>query len=239
MTRAHSTTSVSAGNHVRGADMAHRSAIRMAALGLAALLLQACGHSQDDLKTGAIPDDYRTRHPIELAEVEQTIDIPVASGDRALSIGTQDVISGFINDYKSSSSGVLRIAYPSGAVNSAAAQGLRRQFRQLALQGGVPSSRILESTYRATDGGGLAPVRFSYRAVKATTNACGQWPEDILHTTENTNWDNFGCATQNNLAAQIANPTDLVSPRAMTPIDAKRRTTVIGLYRDGKSTASN
>ncbi len=234
-----SKTLKSAGDRSGGKSMPYRLMIRISVLGVMALALQACGTPHDDLKTGAIPDDYRTRHPIQLAEVEQSIDIPVASGDRALSIGTQDVISGFVNDYKSSSSGVLRIAYPSGAVNSAAAQGLRRQFRQLILQTGVPSSRISETTYQASADQGLAPVHFSYRAVKATTNACGQWPEDILHTTENTNWDNFGCATQNNLAAQIANPTDLVSPRAMTPIDAKRRTTVIGLYRDGKSTASN
>lgn len=239
MTNNHSSAPVKASTQSRGFQMSHRSATRMAVLGLAALLLQACGHPQDDLQTGAIPDDYRTRHPIQLAEVEQAIDIPIGTGDRALSIGTQDVITGFINDYRTSSSGVLRIAYPSGSVNAAATQGLRRQFRQLALQAGVPSRRLVETSYQASDDGSLAPVRFSYRAVKAATTPCGQWPEDILHTTENRNWENFGCATQNNLAAQIANPTDLVSPRAMTPIDAKRRTTVIGLYRDGKSTASN
>ncbi|MBB4066458.1 CpaD family pilus assembly protein [Gellertiella hungarica] len=219
--------------------MSHRKLLRLSALGLAAMVLQACGTPHDDLKTGAIPDDYRTKHPIVLAEVQQSVDIPVASGDRALTIGTQDVISGFLADYRNQSSGVLTIAYPSGSVNAAAAQGMRRQFRQLAIQAGIPPKRIRESTYQAEPDGGLAPVRMSFNAVKATTEQCGQWPSDILHTSENTNWENFGCATQSNLAAQIANPTDLVAPRAMTPIDAKRRTTVIGLYRDGKSTASN
>lgn len=234
MTRLLSFPSIAASTQVRGPDMSYRSATRMAVLGMAALLLQACGTPHDDLKTGGIPDDYRTRHPIQLTEVEQAIEIPVGSGDRMLNIGTQDVITGFINDYKTSASGMLRIAYPSGSVNAAAAQGLRRDFRKLALQVGVPARRIAESTYQASAEGGLAPVRFSFRAVKAATAGCGEWPEDILHSTENTNWANFGCATQANLAAQIANPTDLVSPRAMTPIDAKRRTTVIGLYRDGK-----
>lgn len=224
----------------RKTPMSNRSLFQIAALGLAAMLLQACANgNRDDLKTGAIPDDYRTRHPIVLAEVEQSIDIPVASGDRSLSIGAQDVINGFFAEYRRTSSGVLRIQYPSGASNSAAAQTLRRSFRQLALQNGVPGGRIQETSYQADPNGGLAPIRLSYNSMKATTDQCGQWPSDILHDTTNRNWDNYGCATQSNLAAQIANPTDLVSPREMTPIDAKRRTTVIGNYRDGKATASN
>lgn len=227
------------GTQYQEAHMSHRSVARMALLGLAAIVLQACGHPQDDLRTGGIPDDYRTRHPIQLAEVEQSVDIPVATGDRTLPIGTQDVVSGFVSEYRTSGAGMLRIAYPSGSANAAAAQGLRRKFRQLVLQSGIASSRISESTYAAAGDDSVAAVRLSFRAIKATTTPCGQWPEDILHSPDNTNWHNFGCATQNNLAAQIANPTDLVSPRAMTPIDAKRRTTVIELYRNGKSTASN
>ncbi len=224
---------------LKGMRMGKGTLLRLSALGLAAMVLQACGTPHDDLKTGAIPDDYRTRHPISLAEVQQTIDIPVASGDRSLSIGAQDVISGFLDEARRQSSGVLTIQYPSGSVNAAAAQGLRRQFRQLAIQSGIPPQRIAEVTYQAAPDGGLAPVRMAFNSVKATTEQCGQWPSDILHDSENRNWENFGCATQSNLAAQIANPTDLVAPRIMTPIDAKRRTTVIGNYRDGKSTASN
>ncbi len=223
----------------KGIRMGKGTLMRLSALGLAALVLQACGTPQDDLKTGGIPDDYRTRHPISLAEVQQSIDIPVASGDRAMTIGTQDVVSGFLAEYAHQASGVLTIQYPSGSVNAAAAQGMRRQFRQLAIQSGIPPQRIAEVTYQAPPEGGLAPVRMSFNSVKATTEQCGQWPSDILHDSDNRNWENFGCATQNNLAAQIANPTDLVAPRIMTPIDAKRRTTVIGNYRDGKSTASN
>ncbi|MDE1996302.1 MAG: pilus assembly protein CpaD, partial [Rhizobiaceae bacterium] len=43
----------------------------------------------------------------------------------------------------------------------------------------------------------------------------------------------FGCASQNNLAAQVANPTDLIAPRAMSPIDADQRSKVIDNYRNG------
>ena len=44
---------------------------------------------------------------------------------------------------------------------------------------------------------------------------------------------NLGCATQANLAAAVANPEDLVQPRAETPPLAARRQKVIDQYRKG------
>lgn len=198
-------------------------------------LLQGCG-TRDGMTTGSIPDDYRTRHPITLTEVEHTLDIPVASGDHRITIGMQDSINGFIADYKSRSSGVIQILSPEGSMNAGAANAARRQIRSLMVQAGVPSPKIIESRYTAAPVGDAAPIRLSYVATTAVTNPCGQWPEDAANNTfENKNYYNFGCATQNNLAAQIANPMDLVTPRAMTPIDATQRGKVISDYRGTQS----
>ena len=49
---------------------------------------------------------------------------------------------------------------------------------------------------------------------------------------------NHGCATQNNLAAMVADPADLVGPKTMTPADAGRRNTVLEKYRAGEATAT-
>jgi pilus assembly protein CpaD len=65
----------------------------------------------------------------------------------------------------------------------------------------------------------------------AQTNKCGRWPEDIADTTDNKHYANFGCSYQNNLAAQIANPADLLGPRKMTEIDAANRDRVIEVYQ--------
>jgi pilus assembly protein CpaD len=75
----------------------------------------------------------------------------------------------------------------------------------------------------------------TFVAVTALTGECGQWPTDLFGPTviDNTNWENFGCASQQNLAAQIANPSDLVGPRGMSPIDAEERAQVISVYRQG------
>lgn len=214
-----------------------RSSIRriraatLAAAMASAVLLQSCG-TRDGMTTGAIPDDYRTRHPITLTEVEHTLDVPIASGDRNLTVGMRDSIKGFIDDYRQRSSGVITIQTPQGSVNAGAASAARRQIRQLMLSAGVPSPKIIESTYGASPAGDAAPVRLSFVATTAVTNACGQWPEDIgINDYQNKNYYNFGCSTQNNLAAQIANPMDLVTPRATSPIDAQQRSAVINTYR--------
>ena len=65
---------------------------------------------------------------------------------------------------------------------------------------------------------------------------CGQWPEDLGPAPGNPNIENrpnwnHGCATQHNLAAIVANPNDLLHPRAETQSDAARRQTAIDRYR--------
>src|SRR5690606_23587482 len=51
------------------------------------------------------------------------------------------------------------------------------------------------------------------------------------NTYENRQYSNFGCSYQNNLAAQIANPSYLLTPRRMTPSDMANRGAAIGAYQ--------
>lgn len=217
----------------------HRLALAAVMLGTS-LALTGCGNlNKDGMSTSAIPDDYRTRHPIMLSEVEHSLDVPIASGDHKLTNGLRDSIGGFANEYLSSSSGTIQIMMPQGSANAGAASILRKQIRDVLTSRGVKANRIIETSYQAQAGGDAAPVRLSYVSMTAMTNPCGEWPEDLTNNTSaNKNYENFGCATQSNLAAQIANPMDLVTPRAMAPIDATRRSTVIGLYREGADTST-
>lgn len=199
-------------------------------LAASAVLLSACGNSQ--LTTGSIPDDYRTRHPIMLAEGEQTLDIPVASGDIRLSTGMKDTVRGFAQNFLSSPAGTIQVQVPHGSYNSTAGRKLGGDIRRTLIAAGVRPQRIRMASYQAAADGDAAPIRLSYVTTKAMTNTCGEWPADMTNNTfGNRNWYNFGCASQNNLAAQVANPTDLIAPRGMTPIDAAQRSNVIDGYR--------
>lgn len=204
---------------------------------LAAGLLQGC--ARDPMTTNAIPDDYRTRHPITLSEAEHSLDIPVSASDSRLTTAMADNVRGFAQNYASMSSGIINIQTPSGSANSAAASRMAKQIRSTLSGAGVAPGKIMETRYAASPNGDASPIRLSYVAVTAMTGQCGQWPEDLSDNTfGNKNWYNFGCASQSNLAAQIANPMDLVGPRGMSPIDAERRAVVIDTYRGKTSTTA-
>ena len=71
-----------------------------------------------------------------------------------------------------------------------------------------------------------------YRAMTAATDQCGKWPDDLGDTSENKHYADFGCSYQNNLAAMIANPADLIGPRASGEIDATKRGKAIKRWQD-------
>lgn len=194
-----------------------------------ALLLSACG-SVDRTTTGSV-DDYRERHPIIISEAEHGIEIPVATGTRSLGMDTREVVRGFARARSSVEKGSIQVLYPQGAPNSPATLAVRNQIREDLKRGGIDQRYIVEGSYPAP-GGDAAPIRMSYVATTAmVASACGEWPKNIAPNMANTQYHNFGCAYQNNLAAQIANPADLVGPRAMTPPDAEARANALERYR--------
>ena len=81
-------------------------------------------------------------------------------------------------------------------------------------------------------------VRLSYIRYQAHAEACGDWSVNLASTSANQRSPNFGCATQHNLAAMVADPRDLVSPKPLDPNDAQRRLTVLEKYRKGETTVA-
>ncbi|SIR05887.1 pilus assembly protein CpaD [Rhizobium sp. RU35A] len=209
-----------------------------AALLIAMTLIAGC--ADRSLTTGSIPMDYRQRHPVVLTEAQNALDIPVGPNDMRLTTGMRETLRGFVQSYLASSAGHVLVQLPYGSPNAPAAARLSNEIRATLTTAGVPARAIVFTGYAAGAVGDAAPVRLSFTATRAVTAACGEWPEDLANDTGgNRNWYNFGCATQNNLAAQLDNPGDLLGPRGATPIDAARRSTVIGNYRSGKDTSSD
>jgi len=196
------------------------------------VLLSGCAN-RDSVVVGSIPDDYRTSHPIVISEQDQKIDLPVGASDRGATRDQRQSLLGFLDGYDRSAASVLTIAVPSGSANALAAQAVARDFKRIAEASGVHASRIAVISYQAPVADASAPIRVAFPAMRAHTNQCGRWPKDLADTTENRHYANFGCASQNNLAAQVANPDDLLGPRKQSPIDAERRDIAIDIYRQG------
>lgn len=201
------------------------------AAAVAAALLAGCA-SRDSIKVGSIPDDYRTNHPIVISEQDKTVDIPVGVADRGISRLQRVAVDGFIAGYDRSAAPVVGIMVPYGSTNQAAASAVAADLVKRLRAAGVPEGRILHQPYDAARYGDSAPIRLSYAEMRASTGPCGRWPADLMENSENKHWANFGCSYQNNLAAQIANPADLLGPRKPSEIDTARRSVSIDDYRE-------
>lgn len=212
-----------------GRSQVCRRAVPILAVAVAALLA-GCAQ-RDSVTVGAIPDDYRTNHPIVIAEKNQKIDLPVGAGDRGMTGSQRDTLLGFLDGYDRSAAPTLTIQVPSGSANEVAATAASRDFARLAVASGVKRNRIVVTSYQSVSAEASAPIRVAYISVKAQTDKCGRWPEDLVETSENKHYADFGCSYQNNLAAQMANPADLIGPRKPSTIDAENRGAVIDVYR--------
>jgi pilus assembly protein CpaD len=166
-----------------------------------------------------------------ISEKESVLDLPVGANDRGATKSQAATLAGFLEYYDRRAAPMVNIITPVGSLNEAAAAKVARELSRVARWNGVPKGRIAISTYQAGAPDVSAPIRISYAGVKAHTNQCGRWPEDLTNTAENKHYADFGCSYQNNLAAQIANPTDLLGPRKQTTIDAENRSVVIDDYR--------
>ncbi len=226
----------------RPVNLQHR--LRFASLLVgASCVLGACTHTSEEI-TGAIPADYRQRHPIVVQEADQTINVFVGNGRGGLSASQRADIVSLWRTWLHEGTGVIVIDVPVHTPNARTAADSLREIRSLLAASGVPAHGVTVRNFRSPDPQLFAPIRVSYPRIKADAGPCGVWPEDIGPSIknksylENTPYWNFGCATQRNLAAMVDNPTDLVQPRPETPAYTARRNIAFDKYRKGMSTAT-
>ena len=178
------------------------------------------------------------RHPIMVSQQPATTSIRVARGSHGLTPAQKAQVAHFLERFRATDAGnsKLVIAVPSGSPNETAAVRAVADIRQLISDYGFSESNVAIEPYRD---GGDAPIRLSYLRYVAEGPGCGQWPTNLADDRRNLPYPNLGCAQQQNLAAQVANPADLLGPRTMDTADAERRAIVFDRYRNGKITGAD
>lgn len=111
------------------------------------------------------------------------------------------------------------------------------QIRDRLIGLGAPGSRVRVVGFNPV-GPEDNTIRVGFLRYAAEPLKCGQRWENLTATRNNTAYDNFGCSMAANLAAQVANPEDLIRPRDMDPADTGRRDAVLGKYRKGEVTST-
>jgi pilus assembly protein CpaD len=210
--------------------------MRLLGILLVALPLGACG--VDRMATGSItPEDYRVRHPLAL--VHQDITLDIFPEGLLLDQGSRARIKEFAANYKNVGEGPLTILLPQGTARDDIARHSLAAIREAIVAGGV-TGPVNVGVYPVPDPALAAPVRISFVGLKATVlSRCGEWPDDLASGALAQGWENHpywnqGCAYQTAFAAQVADPRDLVSPRAEQPGDVNMRTRAITNVRAGQ-----
>ncbi len=176
------------------------------------------------------PDQALTiaeEHPISVDA--QTVTMTLDGAPGGLSSLDKARIRAFADSYMRNGHGSLSITTPSGGDGAS----VRAALDDV----GVPQSSIAEAAYRVGEGS-ARDVILSYSHYVATPSACGIWDGERERIYRNMRTPNFGCATQNNLAAMIGDPHDLVEPAAMTAPDSQTRIRGVTKYRKGEDTSS-
>lgn len=208
----------------------------LAALGLA---LTGCNSAHRPLAQfeAAATDDYRLRHPIKVAPAPLTLALDVHKGAKGLTPAQTSSVQAFARGYRSNGSGPMVLSVPAGAGNAVALDHAAQSVQVALSKAGVG---YIDIQHVHAGAHGASTLALTYHAVGARVDSCGQWPADAALTgnSANRSYHNFGCATQRNMAAMVANPHDLQRPRAIGPSSATRRVDVLTKYGKAEATAT-
>jgi pilus assembly protein CpaD len=181
--------------------------------------------------------DYHERYPIVVAEAPTALDV-YPTGGGGLDAQSVANIHTFAARYQSLGSGRIAILAPDGERGRDAR--VIDQIRRALVGAGLRGYVVVGSYPPSPDPTAAAPVRLVYQGLKATVEQpCGRWPSDLasggsIEGWKNGSYENFGCATQSTLAAQVADPRDFVQSRATGAGDVQMRLRAIGDVRNGQ-----
>ena len=104
-------------------------------------------------------------------------------------------------------------------------------------EAGLDWRQISGGAYNAA-GRASAPVIFSFTRYRAVAPDCPAGWDSMRNDRMGESDERFGCATAANLAAMVADPRDLTTPRTFAEPDTMRRQRVLERYRAGEPTGS-
>jgi pilus assembly protein CpaD len=212
--------------------------VALAGLAVMLLALPAC-NTDTRIVSAEPPPDYRKIHPIVLVEGEATLDLFVNGPHGSIGARQVEDLRQFISEHHRLGQGPIAIAVPTGAPGAKkAAAAIRSSLAQ-------SGARSIMTSYTPLQPDAPAPIRLSFPKIKAdVATQCGRWPSDLsgnggtFDSFKNIHYENYGCASQGYLAAQVADPLDLVRSRPLGPGFGARQADVVTRYGAGKSTQS-
>ncbi len=207
-----------------------------AMLAVSASTLGAAGCVDD--YTAALISDPQTHHPIGFGARTETLFVEVSPSARGLSANQEADVYRFVQRYKAESTGSLRIGAPKSAGGHLAVSQSMRQVEEIVRNAGIDPRAIHVARYSGPSKYGPA-LKLDYDRTVAEPPQCGDWSDDLGLNRERLPYNNFGCATQRNLALTVANARDLQGPQDETPRSSERRDSQWSKYISGDKAAAS
>jgi pilus assembly protein CpaD len=201
--------------------------------GASLLVLGACAQSAEQVSLS-----NRLHTQIQAQEVTAELKLDAVAAGEKLGSTERQAVKYFAAAYQDEGHGAVIISRPSNGPDDVAAMRAASDARAIMLAEGIDSQYITEGPYDAS-GARAAPLVISYRTYEAVVPNCpdvSAW--DFAWTGTNSPLPSFGCAVATNLAAMIADPSDLVGEQRMDAPDAMRRGVVLTKYRNGEKTSA-
>jgi len=202
-----------------------RKAVILTLAGLTAACATAGGREK-----GPAPQTPE-RYQLKVEEARQEIALaPRADG---LSPAQRTALADLATRFKLEKGDLVTVQAPKGSGEA----GVRSAWNAKAALEifGVPKEKVRVVEYDSEPG---APVLVGYMGLAAVIPDCGEAWNNLTSTRDNRAHVNFGCAVTANLAAQIADPADILGGRPLDPSDATRRQVTLNKYRQGQATSS-
>jgi pilus assembly protein CpaD len=216
--------------------------IRFAAVVLIGGTLGAC-KTTETANTVPYPYNYKDRHPIAIHEGTRTVELLIGKRRAGLTPVQRAEVSAFAESWHGDATGGIRIRIPSGTLNERASHDTVPEIKEILAAAGVPPNGIVTHPLPGGDPAGILPIVLEYPRMVATAGPCGRWPNDLgpgagIDYMTNAPYYNLGCSMQQNLAAMVEEPADLVQPRSESSAYTGRRTVVLDKYRRGEDTTT-
>ena len=206
--------------------------------GLSLLALGACASDPHSHHAAADPAPITPseRYPIEVQPAP--LELKLGAHLDGLSPTQVDALRDFIVRWNDADRAPITVKAPSHGPNPAAVYRTATGARDWLIAQGVPSDQVSIVGYDAA-ADASAPVLVGFLRYEAKGPLCGQqWGNLGNVLNDNEVYKEFGCSITANIAAQVADPADLLHPRTVTASDATRRQSVIDKYRTGANTSS-
>ncbi|HEY5107128.1 MAG TPA: CpaD family pilus assembly protein [Caulobacteraceae bacterium] len=200
---------------------------------VAALALCACASRVAEDAGGPLtPTEH---YAIKVAS--QPVQLALEAHRQGMSPNQARALDKFAQGWIEANGGEITLRSPAHGGDPAAAYRTVADAHDLLVAHGVAPSSLRIVGYDA-QGDHRAPVLIDYAHYVAKGPSCGHLWENLSANGSNRAYANFGCALTANVAAEIADPGDLIAPRQSDPVDAERRQIVLDHYRKGDVTSS-